>query len=453
MPMSTFSSLWPAPQERLLLGRFYLANGLAELLNVIWPFQFAYLFMVMQQPEWAVLPLLAESGTALLAEVPTGVLADRFGRKRAVIIAYLISALAMALVPLAVYQPGVWQLAAVSGCFALWGFGQALASGADESWVVDNLAVAKRSDLLHNYFARINSFASLGAVGAGLLALLILLSLEIDRRLLDGLWLLGAAGLLAATLLLRKVAEHRPAADGPAEQQTSFMHTLRSGLKVIMGRRQLLLFVLVMAVASLPESAADDAFDMSLVTKGMDARGLAPLSIVDNLIGMAAPLIGMALLRWLGAPRLLGLFLLIPALAVCALFVWPALWLVLVLYIALDFFDCVWDPVASAHLQSQLPSDTRATVVSIVTHLGGIMELAGIGVLALLMGEHSDMLSDMVPDLVEAFSGGSAEPVQIPLGRFGLTLPDLAIVLFGLWGLLALPFLVMSARSGRGSKS
>jgi MFS family permease len=448
--MSTLRSLWPDPHERLLLGRFYLANGLAELLNVIWPFQFAYLFMVMERPEWAVLPLLVESGIALLAEIPTGVLADRFGRKRAVILGSLIGVVAMALVPAAVYQPGLWQLAAVSGCFGLWGFGQALASGADESWVVDNLAVAHRRDLLHTYFARLNSFASLGAVGAGLLALAILLMLEIDRTLLDGLWLLAAIGLLAATLLLRPVPELRPpASDTAAGYDTSFVRTLRAGLKVITGRRTLLLFVLVMAVASLPESAADDAFDMSLITKGMDARGLAPLSIADNLIGMAAPLIGMALLRWLGAPRLLGLFLLIPALAVCALILWPALWLVLVLYIALDFFDCVWDPVASAHLQAQLASETRATVSSIVTHLGGIVELLGIGLLALLMGEHSAVLSEMVPDLVDAFAGGASQPVQIPVGALGLTVPDLAIVLFGLSGLVALPFLILSAGSGR----
>jgi len=457
--MSTLRSLWPNPQERLLLGPFYLANGLSELLNLIWPFQFAYLFMVMERPEWAVMPLLMESGIALIAEIPTGVLADRYGRKRMVILGKLLSAVALILVPVAVYQPGISQLIAVSGCFGLWGFGQALASGADESWVVDNLAVAQRRDLIHSYFARLNSFISLGAMGAGVLALLILLTLDIDRFLLDGLWVLAAAGLLLGTLLLRKVPESRPppnadndAAD-PATGMSPFLHTLRVGLKVITGRRTLLLFVVVMVVASLPESAMDDAFDMSLITKGMDARGLAPLSIVDNLIGMAAPLIGMVLLRLLGAPRLLGLFLLIPALAVCALLLWPALWLVLVLYIALGFFDCVWDPVASAHLQTMIDSDTRATVSSIVTHLGGLMELLGIGILALLMGENSAALSDMVPDLVDAFAGGASEPVQIPVTAWGLTVPDLAIVLFGLSGLLALPFLALTARDQRRADS
>lgn len=453
--MTVTRSLWPDPQERVLLGRFYLANGLGELFNLIWPFQFAYLFMVMERPEWAVMPLLVESGVALVAEIPTGVLADRYGRKRLVILGRFLSALALGAVPLAVYQTGAQQLFAVSGCFGLWGLGQALMSGADESWVVDNLTTAERRDLIHPYFARANSFSSLGAVGAGALALIILLTLDIDRALLDALWYLAAAGLLAATLLLVGVPEQRPAqaptteSRGRASASTSLLHTLRLGFRAIVGRRRLAMFVLVMVIASLPESAADDAFDMSLITKGMDARGLAPLSIVDNLIGMMAPLIGMTLLAMLGAHRLLALFLVVPALAVCALFAWPTLWLVLVLYVVLDFFDSVWDPVASAHLQSMIPSEARATVSSIVTHLGGLMELLGIGILALLLGEHSDVLREMVPDLVDAFAGGASDPVQIEVGSWGLTVPDLAIVLFGFSGLAALPFLLLSSRHQR----
>jgi hypothetical protein len=55
----------------------------------------------------------------------------------------------------------------------------------------------------------------------------------------------------------------------------------------------------------------------------------------------------------------------------------------------------------------------------------------------------------MVPDLLDAFAGGASEPQQIPADSLGLTVPDLAIVLFGLSGLLALPFLVMNARQLR----
>ena len=68
--MKSLGTFWPRQDERRLLGRFYLADGVSELFNVIWPFQFAYLLMVMDRPEWAVAPLLVESTMALIAEIP-----------------------------------------------------------------------------------------------------------------------------------------------------------------------------------------------------------------------------------------------------------------------------------------------------------------------------------------------------------------------------------------------
>jgi len=447
--MTYLSSLWPRQDERRLLGRFYLAGGISELFNLIWPFQFAYLFMVMERPEWAVVPLLVESATALTAEIPTGALADRYSRRQAVIVGNSLSAVALGLVPFAAQQMGPDQLIAVSASFAIWGFGQALVSGAGEAWVVDSLVVAGRRDMTHSYFARISSFESLGAVGAGALALLLLLSVDISRQWLDALWYIAGCGLMVAVLIQATIAERRPRPAGvdKEDRRASVLATMLLGLRPIRRSRRLLFFAVALVIASFPESAADDAFDMSLITKGMDARGLAPLGIVDNLIGMAAPLIGMLLVHRFGATRVLSLFLVIPAFAVSALFVAPLVVVVIGLYILLDFVDCLWDPVANARLQTLVASQNRATVVSTVNQAGGVMELLGVAVLALLLGEHSEQLSETVPDLITAFSGGGSRIMAAPVMQFGLSVPDLAIVLFMSSLLLALPFILLSARS------
>jgi len=445
--MGVLGIFWPQQKERQLLGRFYLAEGVSELFFVIWPFQFAYLFMVMQRPEWAVIPLLAESLVALLAEIPTGALADRYGRRRAVILGDVLTACGFALVPLAARTGGADQLLAVSACFGVAGFGQALVSGAGEAWVVDNLVVAGRRDLVESYFARVNSFMALGAVGGGALALLILLGMDISRQLLDGLWYLSALGVLFGVAVEITIAERRPE-PAPAETVKPVLGVaaiMLVGFRVLRRSRALLLFAIGMVIASFPESVADDAFDMSLITKGMDARALAPLGILDNIIGIAAPLIGMALWRRYGATRVLAVLLVFPALAVSVLFVSPLLVTVIVLYVLLDFVDYVWDPVADAHLQTLIESQTRATVVSIVSHAIGVIELLGIGLFALLLGEHSEQLDDIVPDLVTAFSGGAPRATAAPLTQFGLQVPDLAIVVFMFVALLALPFLLLSA--------
>ena len=452
--MSFLDGFWPHAEERRLLGRFYLAEGVSELFFVIWPFQFAYLFLVMDRPEWAVIPLLVESLVALLAEIPTGAFADRYGRRRAVILGDAITAFGLGLVPLAALADGTGQLIMVSAFFGVAGLGQAMVSGAGEAWVVDNLAVAGRSDLVESYFARVNSFMALGAVGGSALALLILLGMDISRALLDGLWYLSGLGVLLAVIVETTIAEHRPEA-GPvatAKPVPSLTALMLVGLRILRRSRALLLFATAMVIASFPESAADDAFDMSLISKGMDARALAPLGILDNVIGIGAPLIGMALCRHFGATRVLAVLLLLPALAVSILFVSPLLVTVIVLYILLDFVDGVWDPIADAHLQSMIESQTRATVLSIVSHGIGAVELLGIGLFALLLGEHSEQLEEIVPDLITAFSGGASPVTPAPVTDIGLQVPDLAIVVFMFVALLGLPFLLLSAGIGKAAR-
>lgn len=452
--MESFSLFWPRRVERRLLGRFYLVHGIAELFNVIWPFQFAYLFMVMHRPEWAVIPLLVQSSISLLVEIPTGAFADRYGRRLTVILGDLLTAAGFILVPMASHLQGNEQLVGVCVGFGVMGLGQATVSGAGEAWVIDNLVEAGRSDLIDSYFGRMNSFFALGGAGAGLLGLLLLTSVEITRSWLDLLWTIAAVGILFSVIIEFTIDEHRPNTHNTAVGyvRPPLFTTIRLGFRALRHSRVLLFFFVAMVIASFPEAATDDAFDMSLITKGMDARGLAPLAVINNIIGITAPLLGMVLLRKFGATPVLSLFLIIPALLVSSLFVAPVFQIVIALYILLDFFDGIWDPVADAHLQTLIESETRATVVSILSYAGGMMELFGIALFAWLLGEYSEALSDSVPDIISAFSGEVAHMAEVPKSLFQLPLPDLAIVIFIFSALLALPFLLLSARAKQEHK-
>ena len=112
----------------------------------------------------------------------------------------------------------------------------------------------------------------------------------------------------------------------------------------------------------------------------------------------------------------------------------------------MTFFDAVWDPVAEAQLHSRIPSEQRATLGSIVNQASGVAIVAGIGLFALLLGEHSEALRAATPDLLEAFSGGETTHVDVPVALFGLPVTDLAIVLFIVAGLAATPLLIFGAR-------
>ena len=71
-----------------------------------------------------------------VSEVPTGVFADLFGRKRSIILSWAIQGGAIVLVGAV---PEFW--AALAG-WAIWGFGYTFSSGAYEAWITDEVGAA-----------------------------------------------------------------------------------------------------------------------------------------------------------------------------------------------------------------------------------------------------------------------------------------------------------------------
>jgi MFS family permease len=78
------------------------------------------------------------SATLLLTDIPTGVWADAFGRKRPLVIGHLLLAAGMAMTGLATAFP----LLVVTQ--VLWGLGWAFLIGADVAWITDELAQPQR---------------------------------------------------------------------------------------------------------------------------------------------------------------------------------------------------------------------------------------------------------------------------------------------------------------------
>lgn len=439
--------VWPAPDERRLLARFYLALGLSRALYLVAPFEFAYLFLVMERPEWAVLPLVVLSGTSLVMQLPAGVLADRRGRKVTVLAGGALAAVTYSTVPWAVRLEGSAQLIATCSAFGLVGLGLTLMAGAQEAWVVDNLRHAGRDDLVDAFFARTYAVQALGGLLAAVAAVTLLLSASIDRGLLDLLWYTTALGFLAAVAVAGFIEEHPPEHDGAV--RAGVWRQTRQVLRVLVTTRPLLLLTVAIMIAALSGAAAEEAFPLSLLTKGFDARGLAPLAIVTDLVGMVAPLVGLVLTRRLGAEGVLARIMVFSGLVVGLLFVTRSVAVVAILYVVLGFADRIWDPVSLARIQDGIPSAHRAALNSVVYQVTSLAELVGLALFGLMLGRHSSALSAATPDLLEAFKGGVTHPTAVPTSSFGLPVPDLAIVVFIAAGLVAVPFVLLARPTSR----
>lgn len=138
MPHGTFVG-WGVVRHRP--DRLFLLTGFVQGLAFAWGLP----AMVWWVVDLRLSPFrLAVLGTALVltilvAETPTGVIADLYSRKYSVVAAYVVIGTAMALGPLTELFGVllVWQV--------LWGIGWTLQSGAATAWMTDELAFVDRS--------------------------------------------------------------------------------------------------------------------------------------------------------------------------------------------------------------------------------------------------------------------------------------------------------------------
>lgn len=441
---------WPDQDERRLLSRFYLALGLSRAFYLIYPFEFAYLYLVMDRPEWSVLPLIVMYGMSLVMQLPTGVVADKWGRKPAVLLGAAMASVSYITVPWASRLTNGSQLVAMCGAFAVIGLGRTLMMGAEEAWVVDNLNGSGRADLVEPFFARTYTVTSIGGVVASSLAVTLLLVVHIDRALLDWLWYATAVGFLSAAAVASRIREMRPDEDPIGD--SALLPRMRKAIKTVFRIRPLLFLALAMFIANFSGAGADEAFPIALITTGMDARALGPVTIAEDLFGIAAPILALVLARRLGVERLLAVSLIFGAATVTVLFGWVSAPVIIGLWILLGFVDRMWNPVALARLQEDIPSEHRAAIGSLIYQASGVAQLGGLGLLGVMFGSHSTQLREATPDLVDAFTRQASTKVAVPTGLFGLPVPDLAILILVAVSVLAVPFVFLAHRA-RGRRS
>ncbi len=302
------------------------------------------------------------SVTAVVAEVPSGALADRFSRRAALVAAGLLQAAAYVLWTA---LPGVPGFAAG---FVVWAVGGALTSGALEALLYDGLAAAGAEQEFARIYGRVCAVELLAPVptallGAGLLGF-------------GGFALVGWASVatcLAAALLAARLPE--PPRSGTADDGPGWAATLRGGVAEVAGRpavrTAVLLVVLLGGLDAVEEFFPLLARDWGvpdavnpLVTLGIPLAGAAGAALGGRASAWPRAALGTALAGCGGA-----------LLAAAALGAPAGLSLVAAGY-ALYRLVLV---VAETRLQEAIEGPARATATS-VAGLG--VELSALGVFA-----------------------------------------------------------------------
>lgn len=302
--------------------------------------------------------LLVWGAVAIVAEVPSGAVADRTSRRGCLVAAGVLQALAF----------GIWlavpTFAGYAVGFVVWGLGGALVSGAQEALLYDGLAAAGAEDS----YARVQ-----GRVGAAGLAAQVPAALAATAlHAAGGFTLVGVASVgvaLLGALLAARVGE--PPRSGGDEDGPGYLDGLRLGVREAATEPAVRAAVLAVAVLGgfdaieeyFPLLAAGWTVPVGLVPPAMlaisvaGALGAASAGIADRLPPAAHAVGFAAVLALLGVALVLDASVGLLAVAV-----------------SYGLYRAVL-VVVDARLQAAVIGPSRATVTSVAglgTELGGI---------------------------------------------------------------------------------
>lgn len=330
--------------------------------------------------------------TCFLGEIPTGVVADLYSRRLSVLIGLALLGTSI------IIQGGLptfpWQLAAQ----VVAGIGFTCTSGAVEAWITDEVGEAAVEPVFTRGQQLELASAVLGALAAGALGLI-----SVQTPIVVA----GIGYLLVAAILVLTMPE-RNFTPAPAPERGSFAHmaaTLRIGVAQARRRPVIRSFLLVSLLTGVASEAFDRLwtariladFTLPVVPGPIGASGpvvwFTVFAVVGQLIGLVASLTVQrvragsvstwhpsGLLAALTAVQVAGMAGL--ALSGNLWFALGALWL-------RDAARAVQGPVASAWLNQNIDSGSRATVLSVTSQLDAIGQVAGGPPLGALAGRTS----------------------------------------------------------------
>lgn len=330
------------------------------------------------------------SVTAVFSEVPAGVLADRWSRRAAVVLASVLQAAAFAVWTAA---PALWAF--VAG-FVIWGVAGALVSGASEALVYDELAAVGADACYGRVYGWMTAAELLVQVPTALAASALF---ALGGYALVG-WASVVACLAAAALALRFPEAPRIAADGAEPPlRVAALDALRArGLRVAL--------VAVALIGSL--DAVEEYFPVLVAERGVPV-GAVPLAVLAIALAGAA---GAALAGHAGRlPRgwLPGL-LAVAAMCLAAASVAPAGAAVVAVAVFYALYLAVL-VVAEARLQARITGPYRATISS-VAGLG--IELAALLVFAAWALGGASAVAVLVVAVVPVAAAGLRVPAAPP---------------------------------------
>jgi DHA3 family tetracycline resistance protein-like MFS transporter len=332
-------------------------------------------------------------GSYLLCEVPTGVIADTFGRRTSIVIGL-------------VGTGGAFLLLGIADSFAvallsqvLWGVFATFQSGADVAWLTDEIG----EEPAREYYVRGDQVWHVAAF-AGIVAGVALGSIDLRLPILVCGGGYVALGVLMALRMPEEHFRRRERALGERVHE-GLVRTLREGVAQVRAHHVLLLIIVVAALHGASTEGYDRLSDLHVLCDvGLPGVGtpcdgrevqvgfdlVVWFGILDG-VGLLIGFAGLHLLRkrahLTGHAYVASVLGLIDAVLIAAVVVFGlshAFWLAVATFWAAGALRSIREPLFTAWVNQALESGTRATINSLATQADAIGQTAGGPVLGII---------------------------------------------------------------------
>ena len=312
--------------------------------------------------------------TVLLGEVPTGVLADLYSRRLSIIIGYALFGIGVLI------EGSFPAFAPILLGNVLWGLGICFISGAEEAWIADELG-AGAGTVLQPVFLRGTQWKQTGQLLA-IPVSIALASIAIQIPII----ICGITQLLLAIFLALVMPERgfQPAKRG--ERQP--LRQLRAGLSLVRARYVLLLVMGITLCYGMYSEGFDRLWTKHLLDHfTLPAIGTLPIIIWWGILRGGSSLLAILLAEYTRRRQQMGdsargiwLLLGITAGISLGMFFYANIrWLGLALlaYICIEALRTLYAPLFFAWVNGFLKSEVRATVISLISQLDAVGQIAG----------------------------------------------------------------------------
>ncbi len=295
--------------------------------------------------------------TIFVMEVPTGVLADRLGRKWSILCSTFLLMCAEFIFIFA--RDYSWYVVIA----LLTGTGFAFASGAVEALVYDSLPDdAEREDEMKRAMGRLNSWGQIAFVISPLIGALIIGDAA-PEQFIPAIALTVVA-LLIGLLVCFTLRE--PAIDS-SEKEPSSVALLRDGLALLRHNRRLRRLALLVVFSS-PFTAA---LVTTLAAPYLSRNAVSPFLIgaalsLGSLLAAVTQRYAYKVEAWLGQARAIALLILLPGLMYWLLALAAGPYATFLMVLLMYGVNDMKAPLFSAYQNALIASENRATVLSLI---------------------------------------------------------------------------------------